>query len=75
MNRIFSKYLFLATLSMPFCQGTRNYLEMSRLNQEVKESFFEKMVEFVMSKYFSYIIRSRVHTARMQLEELGPDLD
>ena len=52
VNMIF--YLLLASLSVlkPFCQASRNYLEQSRLQQEVNESLFERMIEFVMSKHF-----------------------
>ena len=36
----------------PFCQASKNYLEQDRLTQEVKESLFERMVEFIISKHF-----------------------
>lgn len=47
-------YVLLASLSVlkPFCQA-RNYLEQNRLTQEAKESLFERMVEFVMSKHLT----------------------
>ena len=55
-------YVLLASLSVlkPFCQASRNYLEQNRLTQEVKESLFERMVEFVMSKHF-LISHSLIH--------------
>ena len=49
---IFLTYLFLLMLK-PFCQASKNYLEQDRLTQEVKESLFERMVEFIISKHFS----------------------
>lgn len=48
---IFLTYLILFMLK-PFCQASKNYLEQDRLTQEVKESLFERMVEFIISKHF-----------------------
>ena len=42
----------------PFCQASKNYLEQDRLTQEVKESLFERMVEFIISKHFSDKVES-----------------
>ena len=57
---IFLTYLFLASLSLlkPLCQASKNYLEQDRLTQEVKESLFERMVEFIISKHFSDKVES-----------------